>query len=77
MKESVTYQAILEEGEEKGRVEGRVEGEYRALLRVGAKRLGEPSPEIRAALAAVTSAERLESLLDRVMEVENWEELLL
>lgn len=72
MKESATYQAIIEEG----RLEGRVEGEMQAVLRLGAKRLGEPSAAVRAALAAIDSAERLETLLDRLMEVESWEELL-
>ena len=44
MKESVTYQAIVEEGEIKGRAEGRVEGMVRArqddLLRLGRRRFG-------------------------------------
>ena len=43
MKESVTYQAIVEEGV----VKGVVKGERNFLLLWGRKRLGEPSPDDR------------------------------
>jgi predicted transposase YdaD len=80
MKESVTYQAILQEGrvegEAKGRVEGRVEGEQSVLLRLGAKRFGEPEAVTLEAIRAITSPERLEQLIERILEVENWAELL-
>jgi predicted transposase YdaD len=72
MKESVTYQAILKEG----RVAGRAEGERNALLRVGAKRFGAPSADVVARLAAIESLDRLEALLDRVGDVETWDDLL-
>jgi predicted transposase YdaD len=75
MEESVTYQEIIAKGEARGRAEGRAEGERAALLRVGRKRLGEPSPEVAAALAAITAEERLGQLLERVVEVETWDEL--
>ena len=72
MKESVTYQAIMEEGEALGRIaEAR-----RALLRVGTKRLGAPPATVEESLAAIESVERLEALLDRVLEVETWNDLL-
>jgi len=80
MKESVTYQAILEEGEakgrEEGRVEGRVEGERNLLLRLGGKRFGPPDVRTVAAIQAITSLEHLEQLGERMLEVESWAELL-
>ena len=92
MKESVTYQAILEEGEARGlargkavgKAEGRVEGMFegkaeegrRILLRIGRKRLGEPPPELVAAIEAIGDAGRLEALVERVLEIERWGDLL-
>ncbi len=68
MKESVTYQAILEEGRA---------AEARAiLLRIGGKRFGPPSAQTRAALDAITTVERLELLTERLLDVESWDELL-
>jgi len=68
MKESVTYQAIVEEG--------RVAEAQAMLLRIGNQRFGPPSPEARAALEGITSIERLETMADRLLHVETWEELL-
>jgi predicted transposase YdaD len=84
MKESTTYQAILEEGEAigvaKGRAEGKAEGraeEARKLLvLLGRVRLGEPSAEIVARLDAVSDLGQLESLMIRSIDVKTWEELL-
>ncbi len=80
MKESVTYQAILAEGEAKGRAEGKTEGraeEARSLvLRLGSRRFGAPGPDVEAALAAIGSVDRLEHLAERLLEVESWDELL-
>jgi Domain of unknown function (DUF4351) len=72
MKESLTYQAIVEEGREEGRVE-----EARAmLLRQGNKRFGAPSAPARAALEAISNIERLELLGERLLDAEGWDELL-
>jgi hypothetical protein len=75
MKESVTYQAILEEGRVEGLVEGELREARRILLRVGAKRLGEPAEVVSARIQAVESREELETLIERVAEVESWGEL--
>jgi hypothetical protein len=68
MKESTTYQAILEEGEAK---EAR-----KMLLLQGRDRFGEPSAKIVALLGAVTDLGRLEALAVRLLHVKTWEELL-
>lgn len=76
MKESVTYQAILDEGREEGREEGQLEEARRLVLRVATRRLG-PSPVgASATLEAVTTLKTLEELVDRVFEVETWDDLL-
>jgi predicted transposase YdaD len=80
MKESVTYQAILEEGVEKGRVEGeaigRVEEARRTILRIGEKRFGDADAMTRSHIENATELGTLEILIDRLLEVETWEELL-
>lgn len=84
MKDSTTYRAILAEGKAEGKAEGRVEGkaEGRAeearslLLRLGAKRLGKPDETVQAHLATVADVDELERLIERLLEVENWAELL-
>jgi predicted transposase YdaD len=68
MKESVTYQAILEEG--------RAEEAQRILLSLGTVRFGKPSVKVRRALAGITDVELLETLLLRVVKVNNWTQLL-
>lgn len=92
MRESPTFQAILEEGREEGRQEGREEGIRRGieqgieqgsietlrktLLYFGAKRFGQPSPQVRSRLEAVRFLAELEVLQNRFDAVETWDELL-
>ncbi len=88
MRESVTYQAILEEGEAigeargkaigeaRGKFAGRVEGELNLLLLLARKRLGEPSAKTLEALRSIAQPEVLERLAVRLLEVESWGELL-
>ena len=72
MKESVTYQAILEEGEAKGMAK-----EARnILLLLGRDQFGEPSAKVRAALEGLADVNRLEELTVRLKHVTNWQELL-
>lgn len=68
MKESSTYQSIL--------AEGRAEGERQLLILVGSKRFGEPDSRTRQMLGGITSAQRLEELAGRLLEVKSWQELL-
>jgi predicted transposase YdaD len=73
MKESVTYQEILNEG----RVEGRVEEARRILLKMGENAFEQPANAVtRAALEAINSPETLEQLLDQLRHARSWEELL-
>ena len=72
MKESVTYQAILEEGEAKGKADEA----RKMLLLMGRDRFGEPSAKIAALLDAVTDLSRLEALVIRLLHVKTWAELL-
>ncbi len=68
MKESSTYQAILDEG--------RAEEARKVLLLVGGKQFGPPDAQTRAAIDAITDLVRLEGLMERSFDVASWEELL-
>ena len=91
MRESDTYQMILEEGIEKG-VEkgieqglemgiergiekGQLQGAVNALLVVGTARLGEPEPAVRARIESETQLAQVEEWLRDALQVESWSEL--
>lgn len=80
MKESTTYQAILEEGRQEGRHEGRHEGAVatarKFLLRFGTQRLGKPSAAIRNRISQLTDVDDLERLCVTTSRAGTWKELL-
>ena len=80
MRESVTYQEIVNEGRAEGHivglVEGRAEEARRLTVRLGTQRFGAPNPSIIAALDSVTDVEMLEAVADRVLTAQNWDDLL-
>jgi predicted transposase YdaD len=84
MRDSTTYQMILDEGRAEGLTKGRAEGlsmgrleeARQLLLRLGRKRLGQPDAEVEASVQAISELERLESLIERVIEVASWRDLL-
>ncbi len=81
MKESVTYQAIVEEGVQKGHHKGLLEGKLQEarqlLLKIGNDQYdGPPNPKQLQELEAITEVTQLENLAVRVSHVNNWSELL-
>jgi predicted transposase YdaD len=72
MKESVTYQAVLEEGE----ALGALKASQKYLLLVGQGLLGKPDAATVAAVNALTDIKVVEDLLQRLAQVHSWEELL-
>ena len=72
IEESSVYQGILKKGEAKGRAE-----EARTILiRHGTKKFGPPDEQAEAQIAAVADIDRLHDLVDRVLDVASWDELL-
>jgi len=80
IEESSVYQGILRKGEAKGRVEGlaegRIEDAREVLLRQGRKKLGPPGESIEAEITALADLDRLHDLIDRILDVSTWDELL-
>ena len=80
MEDSVTYQFIIEKGVARGKAEGKAEGEVnearKVIVRIGTKRFGAPSSQITRYVAAISSVEKLEQLIERLFEVETWDEFV-
>ena len=66
----------LQEGIQLGLEAGRAEEVRRILLRQGGKRFGLPSEVVQSTLQAITTLDALETLTDRLLDVESWTELL-
>lgn len=68
---------IRAEGREEGREEGRVEGVRATLIRLGRQKFGKgPTKKQQKVLEAVTDLAHLESLVERLLHVDSWTELL-
>jgi predicted transposase YdaD len=76
MKESSSYQAILEEGFVQGEMKGEMREATKLLRKLGTRRFGAPDPSVVVAIEAIADLERIEFLLERLLEVSSWEELL-
>ena len=68
MKDSVTYQAIVEEG--------RVEARQDDLLLLGRRRFGEASADTGNVLRGIADADRLARMIAALLDASSWEELL-
>ncbi len=76
MKESSTYQAILEEGAAQGEVRGAV-AEAKKLLRIaGDGKFGPPDAATAVAVERINALERLEALFERLQSAASWQELI-
>lgn len=80
MRESVTYQMIIEEGIEQGIERGRPLGEIsamrRVLLHLGTQRFGQPSTDVAGRITSVDDLAALERASDGILTVGSWDELL-
>jgi hypothetical protein len=68
MKESVTYQAIVEEGA--------LQEARKMLMLAGKEILGKPDKATAAAINAIADVPRLEELLRRAVHAGSWQEVL-
>ena len=76
MRESVTYQAILEEGREEGEKTGSIRELHRMILRQCRVRFGEADETVRGQIEAIRDIETLEELTERLVIVSSWDELM-
>jgi hypothetical protein len=89
---SSTYQALMEEGKdmgkaigleigkeigkEIGREEGELEKAREMLVRLGRRRLGEPSKDMMSFLNNISDVTVLDGFADRLWDIESWADLL-
>ena len=72
IEESSVYQGILKKGEAKGRAD-----HARTILtRHGTEKFGPPNEQAKARISAIADTDRLDELVDRVLDVASWDELL-
>jgi predicted transposase YdaD len=76
MRESTTFQGILDEGRMEGRKEGREAGLREAIPFVGELCFGPPDESVRRAVEAVHDIDQLKSLLRRARSAGDWSKLL-
>ena len=72
IEESSVYQSIFAKGE----AEGRVEEARLAILRLGRQKYGEPDEGVRSIIDAIDDVDQLNVLLDRILQVSSWNDLL-
>jgi predicted transposase YdaD len=76
MKESSTYQAILQEGLEEGRNEGAVAEAKRMLRIFGDGQFGPPDAQTAATIERIMDVAQLERMAARLKAAKSWQELL-
>ncbi len=64
------------EGEAMGRAEGLVDEAREILLRLGRKTLGQPDEQVLSRIAGIRDLDRLNSMIDRILEIRTWEDLM-
>jgi len=76
MEDSTTYQEIFAKGFSIGLKLGILLGMRAALLHLGKNKYGKPTSQQLAKIEAITSIEVIETLLVRVLNTTDWDELL-
>jgi predicted transposase YdaD len=76
MRESATYQAILEEGRDEGRAVGRNQTVHDMLLAGGRLRFGPPDALILAALDVLTASVTPEEAARRLVQAASWADIV-
>jgi hypothetical protein len=76
MKESTTYQLIIEEGRAGARTEGAVAEAKKVLRLQGDDAFGPPDARTAAAIERIDDLTKLEGLLKRLRTAGSWRELL-
>ena len=66
------YQGILRKGEARGAIEEA----RKTLLRQGRKKLGPAGEHVEAEINAMADLDHLHDLIDRILEVSTWDDLL-
>ncbi len=75
IEESTVYQGILRKGEQRPN-QAALMTRGRSYSNKGVRSWGRPSERIEAEIAALDDVDRLHDLIDRVLDVSTWDELM-
>lgn len=76
MEESTVVNAWIAKGEARGKEIGTMEAARASILRLGTKKFGPVSQEVREVIEAIQDRARLESLLEHVLDATDWADLI-
>lgn len=76
VEESTIVKDWIARGEARGKEMGIMEEARAMILRLGTKKFGPPAQEVRNAVQEITDRERLERIIDRILDATNWDDLL-
>jgi hypothetical protein len=76
IEESWLYQEYFQKGMAEGKAKGDLDRARKDLLRLGRKKLGSPGEAVTAEIGKIDDPDRLAALLERVLDVSTWDELL-
>lgn len=76
MEESTYYQGIIRKGEAKGIAKGELSGRLTTIRQIGTKHFGRPTAKVKAALDGLADLERIDRMVDRLLEAGDWADLL-
>ena len=80
IEESSVYQDIFakERSRERprGEAKGRVEEARLAIMRLGHRKLGQPGEDVCTKIEAIDNVDQLNCLLDRILDVSSWDEVM-
>ncbi len=65
-----------ERGEKRGEKRGEIIGLLRMIVKIGTKRLGQPTESVQEFLQSISEIDRLDRIADQVQEITSWQELL-
>ncbi len=74
MKDSLTYQMIVQEAEQRGEIRGERKGELNLLLKQCKRKFGDPTESQLSKLLSITDDAQIVILGERVLFVNSWEE---
>ncbi len=76
MRDSLTHQAVLDEGRAEGEARGRLDEARRLLRQLGERRFGPPDATVATALDGLVDLELVERATLRLLNAASWKDVL-
>ena len=76
VEESTVVNAWIARGEARGKEVGKLLKAQMTILRFGTRKFGESTEEREATIMAITDPDRLDRIMDRILDATDWDDLL-